>query len=317
MKNNRRFIKLIPPALRSVPYILQSHVFKAYCALENLNVELPSLPDSVWDYCVDIIENDEPKVNGLIAPELYALEEVVDATSGRDFGPDWLLNRGLMPLAYWAMHKKVESLGFPAVFESYLAKGLERPKFLGHEISVLAGHWQFYQDVIADGQNPEATALFLQRFTEFATATFSHGNDTVFEHPEITALPTDHEILEESLRNPGFFGHHVLAVVWAGRIKSLMTTEQRETVRYNLTVLNRWHVFGKPPVLLDAIDEDWSEETLVERLATFFLDGPTNIHQITFAEALVWVWRHHPGLRPLVAANVVCFTHNTAPQKGA
>ena len=34
MKNQRRFEELIPHALRSIPYIVQTHVFKAYCALE-------------------------------------------------------------------------------------------------------------------------------------------------------------------------------------------------------------------------------------------------------------------------------------------
>ena len=47
MKTKENFKELIPYALRSIPYILQSHVFKAYCALENLYVERPQLPDSV------------------------------------------------------------------------------------------------------------------------------------------------------------------------------------------------------------------------------------------------------------------------------
>lgn len=313
MKNNHRFEALIPFALHSIPYILQTHVFKAYCALENLYAQKPHLPDTVWDHCVELIQNDEPKVDGIIAPKLLELEEIVDPTSGRDFGPDFILSRGLMPLSYWAMHKKVEELGFSGVFQWYLEQALERPIFLGHEISVLAGNWQFYTDVIADNPDPEQVALFHQRFTEFATTTFAHGNARVFDHPAIDEVPPDSEILNEALHNPGFFGHHVLAFVWAQRVRSVMTDEQCETTRYNLTVLNRWHQFGHPPTRLEPLSVDWDEGALDEHLTAFFLDGPTNIHQITLAEALLWVWNEYPACRRLVAANLACFTQGTRP----
>ena len=313
MKNNHRFEALIPSTLHSIPYILQTHVFKAYCALESLYAQKPNLPDTVWDYCSDLIQNDEPKVDGLIAPELLELEDIVDPTSGRDFGPDFILSRGLMPLSYWAMHKKIEELGFPAVFQRYLGQALEQPRFLGHEISVLAGNWQFYADVIADNTDPDQVALFQQRFTEFATTTFAQGNATVFDHPTIEEVPSDAEILKEALHSPSFFGHHVLAFVWSQRIRSIMTDEQYETTRYNLTVLNRWHQSGRVPTRLEPLSVDWDDKTLDEHLTAYFLDGPTNIHQITLAEALLWVWNEYPACRRLVAANIVCFTQGTQP----
>ena len=313
MQNNQHFAALIPHTLRSIPYILQTHVFKAYCALENLHAQKPHLPQSVWDYCVDLIENDEPKVSGILAPQLLELKEIVDPTSGRDFGPDWILGRGLMPLSYWAMRKKVEEIGVEGVFQIYLEKALDHPKFLGHEISVFAGNWQFYQDVIAQDPNPENHELFIQRFTEFAITTFAQGNDTVFEHPQIQSTPPESEILLEALHNPAFFGHNILAVVWNRRLKSLMTPEQYETSLYNLTVLNRWHQFGKPPAHLEALQEDWDEATFDAHLTAYFPNGPTNIHQITLAEALLWVWNHHPETRRLVAANVVCFSERSGP----
>ena len=111
MKNTRHFEELIPLALRSVPYIYQSHLCKGYVALENLYAQRPHWPDSVWNHCVQILRNDEPKVDGLIAEELLGLDSFVDRTSGRDFGPDWILSHGLIPLSYWAMRKKYEELG--------------------------------------------------------------------------------------------------------------------------------------------------------------------------------------------------------------
>ena len=82
MQNTQRFVHLIPYVLRSVPYIHQSHTCKAYCALEHLYARKPHLPDEVWSHCASIIQGDEPKVTGVIAPELLELNDIVDSTSG-------------------------------------------------------------------------------------------------------------------------------------------------------------------------------------------------------------------------------------------
>jgi len=82
-------------------------------------------------------------------------------------------------------------------------------------------------------------------------------------------------------------------------------------------VMNRWSPFGKPPAVLEPLAVDWSEADLDAHLTRFFPDGPTNIHQITLAEALVWVWNHHPEMRRRCAANVVCFTRDVSPAQEA
>ena len=166
---------------------------------------------------------------------------------------------------------------------------------------------------MAESSNSEWERLFQQRFTEFVTTTFAHGNNTVFEHPVIAQVPSEQEILKESLENPGFFGHHVLAFVWSQRIKSSMTDVQYERLLYNLTVLNRWHEFGETPTRLEPLSDRWDDATFDAHLIEFFPRGPTNIHQITLAEALLWSWNEYPDLRSLVAANMVCFTQGTRP----
>ncbi len=313
MENQRRFEDILPVLLRSIPYIAQSHVFKAYCALENLYAQKPHWPDSVWEHCTAVLQSDEPKVEGLLAPELLELEEIVDPTSGRDFGPDWILKQGLMPLSYWAIHKKTEEMGFPALFQHFLEKGLDHPRYLGHELSVLAGNWQFYEQVIGSGRHPDAMPLFLQRFTEFVVTTFHSGHDTTFDHPEIDTLPSESELVEEVLTNPAFFGHNVLAFVWCQRLRPLLSPEQREQALRNVTVMTRWHSFGDPPADLAPLDEDWSDEEVDRRFAHYFHEGPTNTHQITLADALLWVWNHYPQHRRRVAANIVCFSKGVSP----
>ena len=80
---------------------------------------------------------------------------------------------------------------------------------------------------------------------------------------------------------------------------------------YNLTVLVRWHEFGRAPAKLKPIKGGWSQVQLKSRLETFFLHGQTNVHQITLAEALIWVWWNYPDYRDLAASNIVCFSEMT------
>ena len=88
MQNHGHFQGVIPVALRSRPYTLQSQVFKAYCALENVCAEKPHWDQQTWEYCSEIIRTDEPKAQEIIAKKPMEIDEIVDPTSGRDFGPD-------------------------------------------------------------------------------------------------------------------------------------------------------------------------------------------------------------------------------------
>ena len=313
MQNHYQFRDVIYYALRSVPYIFQSHTCKAYCALESLYAQKPHLPNDVWEYCTSIIKNDEPKVNGIIIPDLLNLDEVLDATSGRRFGPDWILGRGLVPLSYWAMQKKVVHDGFKSVFMEYVTKALEKPRYLGHEISVLSAYWYFYNEVIAESTNEEDKTLFIQRFTEFVTVTFSHGDENTVEHSLHEENPSESEIIFQALNNPGFFGHHVLASVWGFRLKPLLEEEQKQLLTQSLITLNGGYGVELASSVIKPIKPIWSEQDFDTHMIRFFLEGPHNIHQITLAEALLWCWVHHPEHRGLVAANLICFTEGTRP----
>ncbi|MBM76301.1 MAG: hypothetical protein CMK59_12930 [Proteobacteria bacterium] len=313
MLNTKQFVNLIPYVLRSVPYIHQSHTCKAYCALEQLFALKPHLPDDVWTYCASIITDDEPKVKGVMIPELMGIERVVDHTSGRNFGPDWILGRGLMPLSYWAMHKKVEQQGFEAVVKEYIDKALAQPRFLGHEISILSAAWRFYQDVVVGDSDEERQVLFLQRFTEFVTVTFAHGDQGVIEHCALGKAPiSEAELLPQALCNPGFFGHHILAFVWGNRMRPLLNQEQQEQLS-----LSQMSLFGAADVQeaskVCPLDVEWDDHDFDVHLTEFFRNGPKNIHQITLAEALLWCWSNAQEHRRLIAANLLCFTKATLP----
>ena len=93
-----------------------------------------------------------------------------------------------------------------------------------------------------------------------------------------------------------------------------MDEQQRESARYNLTVLNRWHAYDEEPKTVSPYNKVWSEEALDEHFRSFFLEGPTNIHQITLADALLSTWNNYPQLRSFCAANILCFTAGASPK---
>jgi hypothetical protein len=119
----------------------------------------PHFPDDIWNYCSSKIKNDEPKVKDVIAPELFDIDEIVDHTSGRDFGPDWI-RHGLMPLSYWAIYQKSRQIGFENRIKEYIIKALEYPRILGHEISILTAYWTFYNAVIIDSPDEHQKIFF-------------------------------------------------------------------------------------------------------------------------------------------------------------
>ena len=313
MKNKQRFSDLIPYVLRSVAYVHQSHTCKAYCALEQLYAIKPHFPDQVWHHCSLMIKDDEPKVDGLIIPELLELDEILDATSGRNFGPDWILGRGLMPLSYWAMRKKIRELGFEEIVKVYANKALEQPRYLGHEISILSAHWHFYRTIVIHLSTKEDQDLYFQRFAEYITATYANGELDLIEHPKLEVMHSDDELLWNALRNPGFFGHHVLAFVWGTRLKPWLDNSQQRQLTHTLSVLNNGYSQEEAPNVLEPIDVDWSVEELDAQVIKLFLEGPKNIHQITLVEALLWCWTHYPNYRRLIVANLVCFTDRVRP----
>lgn len=313
MRNDHHFVDLIPGVLRSVPYILQSHGCKGYLALENLRAEHPHWPAEVWEHAVSVIRDDELKVEGLLAAELLELPAFFEPVAGRTFGPDWILARGLMPLSYWAMRRKVLDQGFETVFREVLARSLDRPIYLGHELSVLASYGLFHRSILEPGAPDEYLEFFIQRFTEFVHVTFDERNAWGFEHPEVSELPSEGELLGEALANPGFFGHNVLAHVWTQRLRPWLDADAYRAALHSLTVQVRWEPFDEVKAHLIPLEVPVDAATLDARFRTFFLEGPRNIHQVTLADALWWVWCHHPEHRGLVLANLDVFTRGTRP----
>ena len=63
---------------------------------ENLYDHKSHFLDDIWDYCSSKITNDQPKVTDVITPTLFDIDEIVDHTSGRNFGPDRSSDHGLI-----------------------------------------------------------------------------------------------------------------------------------------------------------------------------------------------------------------------------
>ncbi len=93
----------------------------------------------------------------------------------------------------------------------------------------------------------------------------------------------------------------------------MLTPEQLRSARYNLTVLVHWLPDGEEIIRLRSVDAQVSYQKLTDRFHAFFLKGPRNIHQITLADALWWVWQQYPAHRRLCLTNLDTFTLGTRP----
>ena len=219
-----------------------------------------------------------------------------------------------MPLSYWAISQKVEQMGFENVLREYIIKALEHPRLLGHEISILSAYWKFYNEVLSESSDEHRRTLFVQRFTEFVVTTFSRGEGDVIDGPLPERIYTEEEVLFQSLKNPGFFGHHVLAFVWGKRLSPLLSEEQLHRLFHNLMIINGG-TREDVPALVEPIDTEWDEVEFDEHLIHFLREGPSNIHQLTLSEALMWCWSNYSHHRNRIAANLICFTKGTRPEK--
>jgi hypothetical protein len=152
--------------------------------------------------------------------------------------------------------------------------------------------------------------FFLQRFTEFVFVTFSHGESEMIDSTITERSYTEEEVLLQSLKNPGFFGHQVKAIVWGTRLKPPLNEQQIQHLFRNLRIINGGCA-DEVPTLVKPVDKDWSEVEFDDHLITFLRYASKSIHQLTLSEALSWCWSNFSQYRKLITVNLICFTNGT------
>ncbi|MBI3525437.1 MAG: hypothetical protein HY066_13120 [Betaproteobacteria bacterium] len=196
-----------------------------------------------------------------------------------------LLARSVIPAAYSGVRAWAEVSGADKIVSHYLELACADPGYLGHRLSVLlAFHeaWPLYKN------GPQQT-LYLDRLTEFILACGFTISADVSETPVVTWDAA----LSAALERPGFFGHNLICLAWVGRNKHILSVTQFNRAlawvigtASTVSAEEEDNIYVQP-VALNEISETSLESTVSGLLGR----GIQNIHLLTLADAIAWLWR--------------------------
>lgn len=261
--------------VRIVAEIHHSHGVKAAVSVVHLRERFPAWTDDFWQSALQQAKwygepTIETPVNAPVLPMAPRRARV-------------LLARAVVPVCYSALRAWAEACGTEAVIDHYLDEACTEPGYLGHRLSVLLAlrdAWPLYRD------GPDR-ALFLDRLTEFVVA--CRFEASAAEAPAHAALWAD--ALAAALRRPGFFGHHLIGLAWIGRSSALGAQQLGPALA--------WVVRASATVYADAEDKmsitptgsvACTEAALDDALRLLLTCGVRNIHLLTLADAIAWLW---------------------------
>ncbi|MGL6552070.1 hypothetical protein ACSZNL_01795 [Aeromonas jandaei] len=278
--------ELLEQAVHSSAVIHQPHALKAYLSAQFLAKHLGQ-PEALWQQTGKLIAKDGLHVSAV-------LTDKVQHVTFPNVRRHRILARGIYPAAYQAVSQWHAECGFNDIFAFYIAKAARKPEYLSHNVTILLALNTLYPTL-----PPEWQPAFLNRVTEFVTATFPNEEDR--EHGEIstTAHPVMLEdLLHACLQQPGFFGHNLITLAWIVRCKTSLSDAQYEAMLGNL------HLQANSP-LEDPEDKldlhlwglcatTHDPDAFIEQIRSLVFDSHFNLHQITLANALCFLQQQYP-----------------------
>jgi len=285
--------RLIDDALRRVAVIHQQHAIKGCLAILRLVERFPDWGPGAAEDLAGVLRG-EPRVPDL-GSQLPSSTDLGDVDACRR-----LVEKSLFPVAYLAVRRWAENTSLDAVLDAYRARACAEADYLGHNVSIYCSFLGMRTHVAGDAARER---LLLDRFTEFVTATFHcPQNRIVFEADSPQAAPaTEETVLEAAFRRPGYFGHQILAFVWARRFARDLGADGYVRVLSHLEAMSRWRIPEKNVFTIESADESLDEARFAEAVRRLAFHGPENIHRVTLADALVDVWdsAHDDRIRAL------------------
>ena len=268
---------LLARAAGIVAEIHHSHGIKAALAVRHLEDRFPHWTQAFWqDALTQARWFEEPVVERPVA------------ISGKAITPARarvLLARSVIPLAYTAIRSWAAERGAGDIVRCYLDQATADPGYLGHRLSILLAlgeAWPMYKD--SAHRN-----LYLDRLTEFILACRFSAVDDAGPPSPVASWP---EACTAALDHPGFFGHNLICLAWIGRNRGGLSEGQ---LRSSLG----WVVRAAETSYPDAEDnvtispepgQDVTESCLEAGLQELLLRGVNNIHLLTLADAISWLW---------------------------
>ncbi len=262
--------------VRVVAEIHHSHGVKAAVSVADLRRRFPEWTDEFWHTALQRAKwFEEPTVDAaVIAPTIAMAPRRAQL----------LLARGVVPVCYGAVRAWAESHGTEAVIAHYLGHACVAPEYLGHRLSVLlALHeaWPLYR------AGPDA-ALFLDRLTEFLIACRFPASAAERETPATTW----EDALAAALQRPGFFGHHLICLSWVARSRALLG-EQRvaNALAWVVEACATVYADEEDNVLITPAEPALVTQAVLDQtLRALLTRGDPNIHLLTLADAIAWLW---------------------------
>lgn len=278
--------ELLEQAVHSSAIIHQPHALKAYLSVHFLAKHLGQ-PEALWQQTAKLIAKDGLQVSTV-------LTDSVQPVAFSDLRRHRILARGIYPAAYQAVSQWHAEYGFHDIFEFYITKAARKPEYLSHNVTILLALNEIYNIL-----PPEWVPAFLNRVTEFVTATFPNEENRERCEAITTGQPaTLEDVLHSCLQQPGFFGHNLITLAWIVRCKTSLSDAQ-----YNAMLSNLYLQAVEP--LEDPDDELalnlWNScathhesDGFIEQIRALVFDSSFNLHQITLADALCFLQQQYP-----------------------
>jgi hypothetical protein len=262
--------------VRVVAEIHHSHGVKGAVSVADLRLRFPEWTDDFWHTALQRAKwFDEPTLGSpVVAPHIAMAPRRAQL----------LLQRGVIPVAYSAVRAWAGAHGPEAVIAHYLDHACAAPEYLGHRLSVLlALHeaWPLYRD------GPDA-ALFLDRLTEFLIA--CRFPASAAEPP--TPAATWEVALAAALQHPGFFGHHLIGLSWVARSRALLGPQRvAHALAWVIEACATVYADDEDNVLIAPVEPALvTPAALDQTLRALLTCGVRNIHLLTLADAIAWLW---------------------------
>lgn len=273
--------ELLEQALHSGAIIHQPHALKAFLSANYL-VEHFGEDDNLFSHTSNLMANNSVSV-------LPTYTESVQAPNLQEFRIHRVLKRGIYPVAYQATVQWHKNQGFQDIFNYFVTKAASTQEYLSHNVTILLAMNRVYGQL-----SVKQIPAFLNRFTEFVTATFSN---VVNEESTVTKVSVM-DVLSSCIEQFGFFGHNLITLAWLLRCKDQLSVSQYEAMLSNL------YIQANSPLedLEDDIDlaiweqceEKLGSESFELQVKSLIFDYTSNLHQITLADALCLLQAEFP-----------------------
>ena len=271
-------------ALTRMATVHQQHAIKCFLAIQNLKQHF-NWADDDWRQLEQLIDMQEPVFNTAI---LTSDDISFDLVLRRRH---WIISHAIYPHAYFTMQQWFQTETADDIFKFYLGKCLEEKQYLSHNVSILFAFETAWPHV----SNNTQKFRFIERFCEFVSSTF-YGNNYLAYTPANTYKPlqavNETDVLQVCLQRPGFWGHNLITFVSILKRKSNLPKGAFSTLLLNLYEQCHWQFedeADKPDIPVCTLPIV-SLADLESNCRKLLLDSKRNIHQITLADAVVFMF---------------------------